>query len=303
MSDHSVRARTYGRVFDDIAAGYDRYRPAYPDELIDQACAAAGIGSSDPVLEVGCGSGQLTRSLARRGLRVTALEPGTNLMSLATQNLDGEGEVEFVNARFEDAWLPRGRFRAVFSASAFHWVDPEASWQRAADVLVPGGTLALVQYFGLADAPTKQDQDAALAAIRKVAPDIAASWPATGISTRRSPGSSGAAATSLRPGPGSAATTSGGTTPAACSAIFSRRSCRSLSSTLRRSSALSSARCRFTPGSHRASAKPWTGSTRRSISDSAGRYGPARSLFSSRPGAPRAPAEGGRRTHGIATRR
>jgi SAM-dependent methyltransferase len=130
------------------------------------------------VLEVGCGSGQLTRSLAARGLRVMALDPGTNLISLAEQNLHGAGDVEFVNARFEDAPLPRRRFRAVFSASAFHWADPEISWQRSADVLVPGGTLALVQYFGLAEARSKQDQDAALAAIRTVAPGIAASWPA-----------------------------------------------------------------------------------------------------------------------------
>jgi ubiquinone/menaquinone biosynthesis C-methylase UbiE len=171
-------ARRYGGVFDEIAAEYDRHRPAYPDELIDQACQVAGIGSGDLVLEVGCGSGQLTRSLAGRGLRVTALEPGPSLISLARQNLEGAGEVEFVNAQFEDARLARERFRAVFSASAFHWADPEVSWQRAADVLVPGGTLALVQYFGMAEARTRQDQDAALAAIAAVAPDIAASWPA-----------------------------------------------------------------------------------------------------------------------------
>jgi hypothetical protein len=65
----------------------------------------------------------------------------------------------------------------VFSASAFHWVDPEVSWQKAADVLVPGGTLALVQYCGLEEPRSKPDQEAALAAIRKVAPDIAANWP------------------------------------------------------------------------------------------------------------------------------
>lgn len=171
-------ARRYGRVFDEIAVEYDRHRPAYPDELIDQACRVIGIGSGDCVLEVGCGSGQLTRSLVGRGLRVTALEPGPNLMSLARQNLDDTAEVEFVNARFEDAQLPRERFRAVFAASAFHWADPEVSWQRAADVLAPGGTLALVQYFGMEEARTKQDQDAVLAALRKVAPDLAAGWPA-----------------------------------------------------------------------------------------------------------------------------
>jgi SAM-dependent methyltransferase len=171
-------ARRYGRVFDEIAAEYDRHRPEYPDELVDHACRVAGLTRGNLVLEVGCGSGQLTRSLAGRGLRVTALEPGANLISLAGQNLEAAGEVELVHARFEDARLPRGRFRAVFSASAFHWVDPEVSWQRAADVLVPGGTLALVQYFGLEEARTKHDRDAVLAAISTVAPGIAASWPA-----------------------------------------------------------------------------------------------------------------------------
>jgi ubiquinone/menaquinone biosynthesis C-methylase UbiE len=171
-------ARRYGKVFDEIAAEYDRRRPAYPDELVDQACRVAGIGSGDHVLEVGCGSGQLTRGLVARSLRVTALEPGKNLIALARQNLEGAGAVEFVNAQFEDALLPREQFQAVFSASAFHWVDPKVSWQKAADVLVPGGTLALVQYFGLEEPRSKGDQEAALAAIRKVAPDIAASWPA-----------------------------------------------------------------------------------------------------------------------------
>ena len=170
--------RSYGKVFDEVAVEYDRHRPAYPDELIDQACQFAGIGSGGRVLEIGCGSGQLTRGLLARGLRVTALEPGPSLIALAEQNLDGTGDVEFVNARFEDAMLAPGQYRAVFSASAFHWLDPEVSWQKAADVLVPGGTLALVQYCGLEEPRTKQDQDAALDAIRKVAPDVAADWPA-----------------------------------------------------------------------------------------------------------------------------
>ena len=171
-------ARGYGKVFDEIAAEYDRHRAAYPDELVDQACQVAGLGSGDHVLEIGCGSGQLTRSLVARGLHVTALEPGTSLIALARQNLDGAGEVEFVNAQFEQASLPGERFRAVFCASAFHWVDPEVSWQKAADVLVPGGTLALMSYFGLSEPRTRGDQEAVLAAIAKVAPDIAADWPA-----------------------------------------------------------------------------------------------------------------------------
>jgi ubiquinone/menaquinone biosynthesis C-methylase UbiE len=154
-------ARSYGRVFDEVAAEYDRSRPTYPDELVAHACQIGQIGSGDRVLEVGCGSGQLTRGLVARGLHIAAVEPGEHLISLAEQNLGGPGEVEFVNVRFEDAQLPHERFRAVFSASAFHWIDPEVSWKKAASALVPGGTLGLIQYCGLQEERSLRDQESA----------------------------------------------------------------------------------------------------------------------------------------------
>ena len=170
-------ARSYGRVFDEVAAEYDRRRPMYPNELVDHACQIAGLGNGERVLEVGCGTGQLTRSLVARGLRLTALEPGRRLISLAEHNLEGHGEVEFVNARFEDALIPHGHFRAVFAASAFHWLDPAVSWEKAARVLVPGGTLALIQYCGLRERRSARDQEALLSALTRIAPEIAAHWP------------------------------------------------------------------------------------------------------------------------------
>jgi len=176
-----AEARRYGTVFDELADEYDRTRPLYPDALVDRACEVAGLGSGDPVLEIGCGTGQLTRSLVARGLRVTAVEPGGNLIRLAGQNLadsgSGSGSVEFVNARFEDAALPGGYFRAAFSASALHWVDPAVGWRKIADVLTVGGTLALLSYFGVDDPRSRDDQDAMLAAMARVAPDVAAGWP------------------------------------------------------------------------------------------------------------------------------
>ena len=186
-------ARADGRVFDEVAAEYDRNRPAYPDELVDRACQIAGIGRGDPVLEVGCGTGQLTRSLLARGPRVTTLEPGRRLMTLAEQNLAGRGELQFVNARFEDAELPLGHYRAVFSASAFHWIDPDVSWHKAARLLVPGGTLALIQYCGLQDRRFPDDRGALRSALTRIAPELAAGWPvyrdlaaiAAGVDRRR----------------------------------------------------------------------------------------------------------------------
>jgi ubiquinone/menaquinone biosynthesis C-methylase UbiE len=174
----TAEARQYGKVFDEVAAEYDRSRPGYPRELIEEACALAGLERGDRVLEVGCGSGQLTRDLLTAGLEVVAVEPGAQLLSLAAGNLEGVGEVSFVNARFEDAQLPSGHSRAMFAAASFHWIDPEVSWAKVADVLAPGGTLALMQHCGLEEQRSLDDQQALLSMLARVAPEIAAGWPA-----------------------------------------------------------------------------------------------------------------------------
>jgi SAM-dependent methyltransferase len=135
----AAEAGRYGEVFNEVAEEYDRHRPAYPDALIDQACEVGGLGPGATVLEIGCGTGQLTRSLLARGLQVTAIEPGERLIARARDQLGNAGEVS----------LPHAHYSAAFSASAIHWVDPDVSWRTTADALVDGGTLALVSYFGL----------------------------------------------------------------------------------------------------------------------------------------------------------
>jgi SAM-dependent methyltransferase len=129
------------------------------------------------VLEIGCGTGQLTRSLLERGLRVTAVEPGERLIAQARAHLEGTRELQFVNARLEDASLPDAHYLAVFSASAIHWIDPDVSWRKAADALVDGGTLALISYFGSEEPRSADDQQALRAAMARIAPELAASWP------------------------------------------------------------------------------------------------------------------------------
>ena len=128
------------------------------------------------VLEIGCGTGQLTRSLLARGLRVTAVEPGQKLIAQARDQLDGVGDAVF-KARLEEAALPRAHYSCVFSASAIHWIDPEVSWRKIADTMVDGGILALISYFGLDDPPSADDQQSLRAAMATTAPELA-DWPA-----------------------------------------------------------------------------------------------------------------------------
>jgi SAM-dependent methyltransferase len=142
-----------GLVFDRVAEEYDRVRPGYPPELVD-----AALGGLDPrrVLEVGCGTGKLTEALAARGLRIEAVEPGSNLAALARRRAPG---LRVHAGRFEDVELPRAAYDAVFSATAFHWIDPEVGWEKAASVLRPGGRLALLTHVFVTRAEIRPAQE------------------------------------------------------------------------------------------------------------------------------------------------
>jgi ubiquinone/menaquinone biosynthesis C-methylase UbiE len=147
-----------GEVFDAVAEAYDRERPSYPPELVEQACSIGGLVPGSQVLEVGCGTGKLTEGLVARGLSVDAVDPGANMIALARRRA-GDA-VRFHVGRFEDVELPEAAFDAVFSATAFHWVDPSVGWAKAARVLKPGGTLALLMFITYLDEETGQNDEA-----------------------------------------------------------------------------------------------------------------------------------------------
>ena len=128
-------------------------------------------------MEVGSGTGLLTTSLLARGLRVEAVDPGGNMIRLARRRVGEGAAVRFHHGRFEDVALPEGAFAAVFSATAFHWIDPEVGWARAAALLEPGGMLALLQRCDVWGESTVDDWRALHAAVAKAAPDIGSRWP------------------------------------------------------------------------------------------------------------------------------
>jgi SAM-dependent methyltransferase len=140
----SAARRQLGRVFDEVPELYDRVRPTYPDELWADLVAITGLDDRSSVLEVGCGTGQATRSLAAFGCSVTAVELGPGMAALARQRLATAPNVEIETSSFEE-WDDRGRrFDVLVAAAAWHWVDPAIGWPRAHDVLRPGGWMALV---------------------------------------------------------------------------------------------------------------------------------------------------------------
>lgn len=132
------------RLFDTVAELYDRARPTYPDAVFDDLAKLAGLREGARVLEIGCGTGQATLPLARRGYRITAVELGVNLAAVAQRNFAAYPDVEVVAAAFEDWPLPPEHFDLVFAATSFHWLDAASTLPKIASALRPGGSVAIL---------------------------------------------------------------------------------------------------------------------------------------------------------------
>ena len=131
-------------MFDQIADLYDSARPGYPAAAITELARRCELDPDSLVLEIGCGTGQLTRALAVLGPRLRCLEPGPAMARRAASNLAAFPNVEVIEATFEDADEKEGMFDLLVSATAFHWIDPHVSFPKAAKLLRRGGWLALL---------------------------------------------------------------------------------------------------------------------------------------------------------------
>jgi SAM-dependent methyltransferase len=119
----------------------------YPDQLVDEVLRYAGR-PVDTALEVGAGTGKATRLFAGRSIEVTALEPDLEMARVLARTTRGL-PVQVVVATFETFPVDR-RFDLLYAAAAWHWTDPATRWSRTAELLSPGGVLAL---FGGRHAP------------------------------------------------------------------------------------------------------------------------------------------------------
>lgn len=132
-SGDPARATSFGSV----GAAYDSARPEYPAE------AVAWMLSSRPrrVVDVGAGTGKLTRAVAATGAEVTAVDPDARMLEqLSARN----PEIRTFVGSGESLPLPDDSADAVVYGQAWHWVEPLPAAAEAGRVLVPGGVLGLI---------------------------------------------------------------------------------------------------------------------------------------------------------------
>ncbi|WP_460630993.1 class I SAM-dependent methyltransferase [Leifsonia lichenia] len=128
-------------AFDAAAAVYDEVRPSYPSALFDALFAL--LPTRPDILEVGPGTGQATADLLARGATVHAVELGPALAVALRSKLPSE-RLRVSIGDFERLPLAARSADAVFSATAYHWISPEAQLDRPALLLRDGGVLAVV---------------------------------------------------------------------------------------------------------------------------------------------------------------
>ena len=142
--------------FGSAAEVYDRARPSYPPEAVDWLLMRTGVGEGDTIIDLGAGTGKLTRLLAPSGARVIAVEPIPEMRALI-----GAGEV--LDGTAEAIPLDDGSASLVTVAQAFHWFDLDRALLEIHRVLRPGGSLALVWNMRDLDDPLQRGVEELLA--------------------------------------------------------------------------------------------------------------------------------------------
>jgi len=173
--------RSGKETFDTVAETYAAMRPGYPQALFEDAIALSGIPPAGRILEVGCGPGTATLALAKRGYDIVGVELGENLARLAEAACRPYPSVRIARAAFEDWPLPAEAFDLVFSASAFHWIDPKAAYVKAAEALGEEGAIALCwNRYPPDETPLRRALDEIY---RTVAPELSAKGGAESLET------------------------------------------------------------------------------------------------------------------------
>lgn len=131
------------QVFDENALAYDTYRPKYPSTIIETIIHRSNLKREDKIVEIGCGTGQITVDFLRKGFNLLAIEKGASLSKLALKNIAPFQNGKVINTTFEK-WKPSEKFKVVLSAQAFHWIEKKAGMDKISNLLEKDGSVALV---------------------------------------------------------------------------------------------------------------------------------------------------------------
>lgn len=130
-----------------IAVTYDEIRPSYPNKLIEDVISKTGIKLSDRLLEIGPGTGKATVQFAEKGYTIHGIESGEDMAAILRNKCRQYEKVTMDVVPFEQ-WTSKDKdeYDMIYSAQAFHWLDPKLKYAKCHELLKNNGYLVLFWY-------------------------------------------------------------------------------------------------------------------------------------------------------------
>lgn len=133
--------------YKDISEIYDEVRPSYPQELIDDLLEFSQLSHNANLLEIGAGTGKATTLIAPLGFNIHAIEIGADMGYLLNKKCKSFSNVTTEINAFENVHdFEMSPYDMIYSAQAFHWLDPKIKYEKCANLLKANGILALFWY-------------------------------------------------------------------------------------------------------------------------------------------------------------
>ncbi len=130
-------------IFQSIIRDYEAARPGYPDALFRDIAEFAHLDSNAKILEIGAGPGQATEYFVQSDYAITALEISEKQVSFLNDKYSCHAHFNCVCAAFEDYVCESNSYDLIFSATAFHWINPEVGYPKAHRLLKKNGAMAV----------------------------------------------------------------------------------------------------------------------------------------------------------------
>jgi ubiquinone/menaquinone biosynthesis C-methylase UbiE len=163
------------RSFELVADVYERARPEYPPAAVAWIVEELDLREGRTVLDLGAGTGKLTRALAQTGARVIAVEPGERMLAELQRVLP---DVEALRGAAEAIPLADDSADAISVGQAFHWFRHDEAVPELHRVLRPDGAVALIWNSRDQERPLQQQVSAL------IKPFVPPDRPAVGHSAR-----------------------------------------------------------------------------------------------------------------------
>ena len=130
--------------FSDRVENYVKYRPSYPEKIIEELFAKGVITQNSVIADIGSGTGKFSELLVRKGVKVFGIEPNDDMRKAGEEFLSNYSIFQSIAGTAEATNLPNKSIDVITAAQAFHWFRIEETQKEFTRILKPNGYIVLI---------------------------------------------------------------------------------------------------------------------------------------------------------------